>query len=77
MKGYTGTNNTEGVAPNQIAFNWDDTIYGGTFIPAGTGVLSGHSPFLPENHPGIPSGIGPEVTPAGLNRTRKQLPAWR
>ena len=34
--GYTGTNNTEGVAPNQGAFNWDETIYGGTFIPAGT-----------------------------------------
>jgi hypothetical protein len=34
--GYTGTNNTEGVAPNQVAFDWDQTIYGGTFIPAGT-----------------------------------------
>lgn len=36
IMGYTGTNNTQGIAPNQVAFNWDNTIYGGTFIPAGT-----------------------------------------
>lgn len=36
IMGYTGTNNTQGVAPNQVAFNWDQTIYGGTFIPAST-----------------------------------------
>jgi len=32
--GYIGTNNTTQVAPNAAAFNWDQTIYGGTFIPA-------------------------------------------
>jgi hypothetical protein len=34
--GYIGTNNTANasVAPNATAFNWDNTIYGGTFIPA-------------------------------------------
>jgi len=34
QNGYIGTNNTTNIAPNAVAFNWDQKIYGGTFIPA-------------------------------------------
>jgi hypothetical protein len=64
--GYVGASGTYGFAPNQIAFNWDQTSYGGTEIPSST------DPTENRIHPWFSDGGTVSIDPNILKMGRTQ-----
>ncbi len=64
--GYVASSGTRGFLPNQIAFNWDQTIYGGTELPSST------DPTANRIHPDYIDGGTVSIDPNMLKMGRVQ-----
>jgi hypothetical protein len=64
--GYIGASGTVGVAPNAVAFNWDQNIYGGVDIPSST------DPTENRIHPWFVDGGTVSIDPDFLKMGRTQ-----